>query len=193
MTLLGQQWKHAAIDESVLLSCLGNMIVSDSPLDIYYQEHEQQERVFAKLEQIADDLPDSVDGYMVAEVSVYLKQDMAIHIRDEEDGLFPLLSKRALPEDNFGEIIAQLKSEHMTDEGYASELSDALEEIARGERPKDPNALGHMLRACFESHRRHLAWENAVVLPLAKKRLTPDDLDELAQVMQKNRENSKPS
>ena len=71
------------------------MIVSDSPLDLFYQEHEQQELVFAKLEQIADDLPDEVDGYMFAKVSVYLKQDLAIHIRDEEDGLFLLLSKRA--------------------------------------------------------------------------------------------------
>jgi hemerythrin-like domain-containing protein len=158
------------------------MIVSDSPLDLFYQEHEQQELVFAKLEQIADDLPDEVDGYMFAKVSVYLKQDLAIHIRDEEDGLFLLLSKRALPEDNVGEILAQLQREHMTDEGYANELSESLEEIACGGRPKDPNALGHMLRACFESHRRHLAWENAVVLPLAKKRLTSDDLEELAQV-----------
>ncbi len=165
--------------------------MTDNPLDMVYQEHEQQELVFAKLEQIADDLPDEVDGNIVAEVSVYLKQNLAVHIRDEEDGLFPLLAKRVLPEDNFGEILAQLQREHMTDEGYARELSDALEVIVRGERPKDPNALGHMLRACFESHRRHLAWENAVVLPLAKKRLTPDDLDELAQVMKKNRDNSK--
>jgi hemerythrin-like domain-containing protein len=167
------------------------MIVTDNPLDMIYQEHEQQERVCAQLEQIADDLPDQVDGNIVAEVSVYLKQELAVHIRDEEDGLFPLLAKRAMPEDNVGVILAQLQQEHMTDEGYACELSDALEEIARGERPKDPNALGHMLRACFESHRRHLAWENAVVLPLAKKRFTSDDLDELAQVMQKNRDNSK--
>ena len=166
------------------------MIVSDNPLDMIYQEHEQQESVFAKLEQIADDLPDSVDGNMVAEVSVYLKQNLALHIRDEEDGLFPLLAKRALPEDNYGAILAQLQLEHMVDESYAYELSAALEEIARGERPKDPNTLGHMLRACFESHRRHLAWENTIVLPLAKKRLTSDDLEELARVMRQNRDNS---
>ena len=165
--------------------------MSDSPLDAIFQEHERQERVYENLEKIADGLPDAVDSNLVTDILVYLKQDLAIHFRDEEDGLFPLLTKRALPEDHFDEIRTQLQHEHETDESYAYELFDALEEITHGVKPKNPNTLGHMLRACFESHRRHLAWENAVVLPLAKRRLTPDDLDKLAQVILKNRENSK--
>jgi hemerythrin-like domain-containing protein len=144
-------------------------IVSDSALDIIYQEHERQERVCTILEQIADDLPNAVDGNQVAEVLAYLKEDLAVHIRDEEDGLFPLLEKRVLPEDNFEEIRAQLKEEHVADESYAYELVDVLEEIAKDPAPSNPNTLGYMIRASFELHRRHLAWENAVVLPLAKK------------------------
>jgi len=95
-----------------------------------------------------------------------------------------------LAEDNFKEIRAQLNRKHMADECYAYELIDALEEIAHSSKLKNPNALEYMMRACFEPHRRHLAWENAVVLPLARKRLTPDDLYDLAQVMLENRENS---
>ena len=33
------------------------------------------------------------------------------------------------------------------------------------------------------SERRHLAWENGAILPLARKRLTPEDLRTLGQKM----------
>ena len=50
---------------------------------------------------IADDLPDNVDRMLVAAILPMLRNDFAIHIRDEEQGLFPLLCKRCGPDDNF--------------------------------------------------------------------------------------------
>jgi hypothetical protein len=40
-----------------------------------------------------------------------------------------------------------------------------------------------MLRSFFESYRRHILWENAIMLPLARTRLTGEDLDELDRRM----------
>jgi hypothetical protein len=43
--------------------------------------------------------------------------------------------------------------------------------------------VGYMLRSFFESYRRHIAWENTIVLPLARARLTGEDLDKLGRAM----------
>jgi hypothetical protein len=39
--------------------------------------------------------------------------------------------------------------------------------------------LGYMLRGYFDSQRRHIAWEDRVVLPVARQVLTSDDLASL--------------
>jgi hemerythrin-like domain-containing protein len=48
--------------------------------------------------------------------------------------------------------------------------------------------VGYMLRSFFESYRRHIHWESAVVLPWARSRLTEEDMEELEQAMSHNRE-----
>ena len=47
--------------------------------------------------------------------------------------------------------------------------------------------VGYMLRGFFEAYRRHIEWENRVVLPLASNKLDADALKKLAKVMIKNR------
>ena len=44
------------------------------------------------------------------------------------------------------------------------------------------------LRTFAESQRRHLTWEENVVLPLARERLTPEDLAEMGRNMVTRRE-----
>ena len=44
-----------------------------------------------------------------------------------------------------------------------------------------------MLRGFFERYRRHVHWENQLVMPLARLRLTRDDLDQLAARLSENR------
>ena len=139
------------------------------------------------LERIADDLPDNVDKMLVAAVLPMLRVDLGVHIRDEEEGLFPLMCKRAQPGDNFKEIAEVLLLEHSADEGFADEIVDQLEVLREGRRPLNPDMLGYMLRGFFETQRRHLAWEDAVVLPLARARLTADDLRQLSRIMLDNR------
>ena len=48
--------------------------------------------------------------------------------------------------------------------------------------------VGYMLRSFFESYRRHIHWENVVVLPLARARLTREDIEELGAAMSRHRE-----
>jgi hypothetical protein len=51
----------------------------------------------------------------------------------------------------------------------------------------NPDMVGYMLRGFFERYRRHVHWENTLVMPLARLRLTPEDLDALQAQMSQNR------
>jgi hemerythrin-like domain-containing protein len=64
---------------------------------------------------------------------------------------------------------------------------ESLDALSRGARLKNPDMVGYMLRSFFESYRRHIHWENAVVLPLARSRLSAEDLLRLEEAMNENR------
>ncbi|NNE22500.1 MAG: hemerythrin domain-containing protein [Rhizobiales bacterium] len=163
-------------------------VLISSPIDALELTHSQHAELCNILEQIADSLPDEVEPPKCRQARDCLLWEVPLHHKDEEEGLFPLLEKRALPEDNIVEHLAQLSLEHATDESFADELSEHLEHLSNGEKPLNPNMLGYMLRGFFESYRRHLHWENSVLLPLARKRLTPTDLKTLRDVMIDNRQ-----
>jgi hemerythrin-like domain-containing protein len=158
-----------------------------SPLDLIEHEHLAQAQICDSLERIADDLPDNVDRRLCMIVIDSLQFELPLHHRDEELGLFPLIEKRALPDDNIPEVLARLALEHATDESFASELLESLESLREGSRLKNPEMVGYMLRSFFECYRRHLLWENTIVLPLARARLTPEDLEELNRAMLRHR------
>ncbi len=147
----------------------------NDPFELLFSDHEKQWELCAWLEEIADRLPDDVPPSLCRKAAAALSGDMARHHREEEEGLFPLLLARARESDLAGEIIARLREEHASDEGFAEELVDILRRLEDGERPENPDMLGYMLRGFFENYRRHIHWENTVVIPLARKRLTEED------------------
>lgn len=159
-----------------------------SPLDLIEHEHLVQAQLCDSLERIADDLPDNVDRRLCMKVIDSLQFEMPLHHRDEELGLFPLIERRALPDDNIHDILARLALEHATDESFASELLESLEGLREGRKLKNPDMVGYMLRSFFESYRRHIHWENAIVLPLARARLTSEDLKALSRAMMSHRQ-----
>jgi hemerythrin-like domain-containing protein len=157
-------------------------------LDLIEYEHRIQSQICDGLERIADGLPNDVDRGLCEQVVKALRYEIPLHHRDEECGLFPLIDKRALPNDDIHDILARLALEHATDESFAGELLESLQILANGGKVNNPNMVGYMLRSFFESYRRHIQWENAVVLPLARSRLTEEDVEELEQAMSHNRE-----
>ncbi len=151
-----------------------------NPIDIIEYEHKLQKRLCGFLESIADGLPNMVDPELCKFSLTSLKKDLPVHILDEEQGLFPLLEKRAHPDDNIEQILSCLAMEHATDESFAYELEDSLHLLSNGKTVPNPNMTGYMLRSFFECYKRHLIWENVVVIPLARKRLNQDDLNILS-------------
>ena len=73
--------------------------VKRNALDLIEHEHHIQAQICDSLEQIADDLPDGADKRLCAQVASALREELPLHHRDEECGLFPLIERRALPGD----------------------------------------------------------------------------------------------
>jgi len=157
--------------------------VPDDPLDLMLLEHVQHQDLCDLLEEIADSLPNRVDGKKARQAANALKNDLPLHHRIEEDAFFPLLEKYAEDEDNVGEIVARLNAEHVVDESFAEELVEVLENLARGKSLEDANMVGYMLRGFFENYRRHIMWENSVVMPLARRRFPADGLRQLSSLI----------
>lgn len=162
-------------------------IFGRNPLDMIAHAHAVQVQMCDAMERIADGLPDDVDRRLCAQVASCLQFDLPLHHHDEETALFPLLRERALPQDGLNEILDRLASEHSSDTDFASEIAESLELLGQGRRDANPDMLGYMLRGFFERYRRHVHWENTLVMPVARLRLTEQDLESLAARMGTNR------
>lgn len=154
----------------------GGRIMPANPIDRIAAEHKLQLQLCDALEFIADGLPDSVDRRLVRQVIAILDRGLEAHFRAEETFLFPLLRQRGANDPSLVAALDQLEMEHLRDEDISGELVDELRLLAERGHARNPDMLGYMLRGFFEGQRRHIAWENGVVLPAARRMLSADDL-----------------
>jgi hemerythrin-like domain-containing protein len=132
------------------------------------------------LETIADEISDNMKPSTVVMAARSLRHELPRLHRHEEQLLFPLLAKRALPEDDIEEILDGFRQENAMDEGYAEEVLTILDRLALGQGLENLEMAGYLLRGFFESLRRHLRWENIVILKLARQRLLQEDLVQMS-------------
>ncbi len=159
----------------------------DDPFDLLLRDHETQWRMCGWLEEIADGLPGNASPALCRKAALCLRDDMPLHHREEEEALFPLLLARVEPADMAHDIIGRLREEHVNDLGFAEELVDILLRMESGAEVENPDMLGYMLRGFFENYRRHIHWENTILIPLARKRLTGEDVAEMLSRMRRLR------
>jgi len=153
---------------------------SDRLLDKLMTEHARQLELCDALEFIADGLPDRVDSKLLREVTSVLAHGMSAHFKFEEDELFPLMRQRASADASLIGAFAQLAKEHERDADLGDELADELNAFSFRGTPRNVEMLGYMLRGYFEGQRRHIEWENTIVLPAAQRLLTARDLQVLS-------------
>lgn len=131
------------------------------------------------IERIADALPEIIDVRAARFVVLVLRIGMPGHSRLEEEVLFPILRRRSNQAPELPVFLAQLEQEHANDHEFASEIAEELEVSINEGRARNGDMLGYMLRGYFTSQRRHIEWENATVVPLARRILTVSDLAEM--------------
>lgn len=157
------------------------------PLEFLALEHMRQRQFLTILEQAT--AAETLETGSATEMAAFLRSDVALHILDEEDDLFPLMRRRCPHEDEIETVLSVLSRDHVIARP-STELLAAAFEVASG--PAGSTAVQPSLRAvaadCVRRGRRHIALENAVVLPLARVRLGASDLAEMSARMKARRE-----
>ncbi len=147
------------------------------PVDLITDDHWRQRAMLADLADYAQ--VEEPDPERAAALLLWLNAEVSVHALDEDDDLLPLLRRRAEPDDDIEAIIGRLQLEHARARARAELVRQALEGVA-----SDGAALDEPDRALIRDHvaqeLRHLIFENAVILPLARARLSPSDRRSLA-------------
>ncbi|WP_296743977.1 hemerythrin domain-containing protein [Mesorhizobium sp.] len=123
--------------------------------------HAQKLALCDMLEAIADNLPRTDRLQCLAVAGGLLPLLRGCH-RFEEELVFPAFLRR----EDGSDIVERLKLEHLEDDSAAADLSEVLLAHGHGQPIENPEAFGYMLRALFESMRRHIAFEHDHVLPV---------------------------
>jgi len=156
---------------------------ADCPLDMLSDEHFLQRQFAADMEDLA--ATESAQPALARSVLRNLCRDLPLHHADEDESLFPRLRQRAAPEDEIGRLLDRLSADHRLVEGAIAPLIPALVCMAEGALPTTEDRAA--LCALAQAERRHLIFENAIVLPLARVRLTAADRQAMRDEMRARR------
>jgi hemerythrin-like domain-containing protein len=135
------------------------------------QAHEEKLRLCTAIEAIADALPSAVDRVQCLRIANQLMPLLRHCHQYEEENLFPVFERSGgLDRAERAASVRRLRAEHVEDQCAAQDLTEVLFEIGHGAAIANPEALGFMLRAFFDSLRRHIAFEREHVLPAVTAR-----------------------
>lgn len=118
------------------------------------------------LEVIADGLPDRIDRQDCLLMSRAIGPMLTRIQHFEETEIHPALLAWPALQSEIIDTIGRLKLEHQVDACYAEDVQDMLHGLGEGRPSLSPDAAGFMLRGFFESLRRHVAFEQQLILPL---------------------------
>lgn len=150
------------------------------PLDWFFAEHFRHRQFCRLMNEVA--AAHVFDGERITRLVEFLRNDLPLHIIDEEQDLFPLLRRRVLPEDEVEQALGMLSAEHKADAMAAQQVRDCLEAcLARQAAPGMDPVSRKVLQGFATQELRHLALENAVILPIARLRLSPQDLESMSR------------
>lgn len=149
-------------------------------IEFLLAEHLNHRRMCQALEELAE--ARDFDGLRITALVDFIRFDLTLHVIDEEEDVFPLLRSRCLPEDEIDEILNRLGREHADDKVLSERARDVLNACLLVRRP--PHAIeggAEALKAFAHHERRHLALENAVIIPLARRRFSDADIEMLGR------------
>ncbi len=155
-----------------------------NPLDFISDVYLRERRICAVIEGLAIDA--SVDRQEAMIVLRFLNEEMNVHLRDEVEDLFPLLGRRCTDEDSIDSAISRIKADQNEAMRLLPEMRATLANCL--DTGSDLTVEGRALLMRFAGYvRRHLMAEIAILLPIARARLTRADLRTLSQHMRSRR------
>jgi hemerythrin-like domain-containing protein len=154
------------------------------PLDFIGEDHLREREVCAVIDAIAQD--EHLDRQAALTVLRFLNEELNVHLRDEAETLFPLLAKRCTAEDCIEIAIDRIRVDQDAALRLLPEVRSALAECLDAGSDLSPEGRAMLTRLAGHVRRRLVA-ENAILLPIARARLTRADLATLAAQMRAGR------
>ncbi len=155
-----------------------------NPLDFIAEDHLRERQICAEMDQLAKSRPNDPD--LLADILNFLTEELPMHLADEEQDLFPMMIARCDAEDEIERVISRLQGDHRHAKADTDMLTQALRAAHEAQTPIDDDAAIRLSDFAGKA-RRHLILENAVILPIARKRLKPRDLDQMRANMMARR------
>jgi hemerythrin-like domain-containing protein len=150
------------------------------PIEFMLAEHLNHRRMCRALERLAGAA--EFDAAQITGLLDFIRFDLTLHVIDEEEDFFPLLRQRCLEEDCVEDVLERLSDEHAEDKALSARVRDMLNACLILRKPPHAIEGGAEALADFARHEmRHLTLENAVVVPLARRRFSAQDLRVLSQ------------
>jgi len=149
-------------------------------LDFILFEHKKHREMCDALDALAE-APD-FNPAEVAKLADFIRTELTMHIIDEEEELFPLLRLRCEPEDEVEAALDRFDGEHESDRDLSARVRIFLYSAITEDKPLSclPGARA-ALHEFAQNQRLHMMLENAVLIPLARRRLTAGDLEALGK------------
>jgi hemerythrin-like domain-containing protein len=155
-----------------------------NPLDFIAEDHLRERQVCTEMNQLSG--TQSPDPDLLADILNFLIEELPMHLADEEQDLFPMMLQRCDPEDEIDRVIARLQGDHQHAKADTGDLIQTLRAAYAAQTPISADAINKLSDFAGKA-RRHLILENAIVLPIARKRLKPSDLDRMRANMMARR------
>lgn len=136
------------------------------------------------LETLADELPKQLPArWRQAAVESLVAAPQHFDLMTQT--FFPLLLRRHELGADFGPFLRLLHKEYVECEASLAELQELLaESLTSGAGGLSPDALGYALRSFFDSIQRRTIWEQEVLLPLADRLLSAQDLKQISVALE---------
>ncbi|PKP75886.1 MAG: hemerythrin [Alphaproteobacteria bacterium HGW-Alphaproteobacteria-6] len=155
-----------------------------NPLDFISEDHLRERQICTVIDGLAT--ADALNRRSATAVLRFLNEELSVHLRDEAEDLFPLLARRCTQEDAIEGVIDRIRA----DQDAAMRLLPQVRAMLAGCLDSGVNltAEERAVLSRFAGHvRRHLVAENAILLPIARARLTRADLRTLSEHMRRRR------
>jgi hypothetical protein len=161
----------------------GAEAIRADPLGFLAEDRAAQRALADLLEEIADALPAAAGGSAPLVAGARLRRLVAQSQPAEERALYAVVERLAPAGAGARQAVAIARREAALTAGLALELADELDALARAGKARAPEALGFMLRACFEALRRRLDWVEAAILPQARAYLDAERVEALGEAL----------
>lgn len=154
------------------------------PLDFISEDHLRERQICAEIDGlVATEAFNRQSGVTILR---FLNEELGVHFRDEAEDLFPVLAQRCTEEDSIDAVLGRIRSDQDQALSLLPKVREAISDCL--DSGSDLSCEDREVLTRFAAHvRRHLVAENAILLPIARARLTRGDLRRLSDHMRSRR------